>query len=331
MRKVMYSPQEVEELIKQGKNLLLAGDEELLGKLPSGNWIGGSIPYFMSEHGGKTTNELILVNEIPAFATACKLKSYDIDSIKNIYRDGYDNGFSVLIIPASSKIHLSFAVNAPGYPAFATKPLIGWISGVLLDDLGTKTPKTFIGSGKTVSNEVAVAMHVDLPLNKYAEIGIINIFNQGTADVIEFPSTGFSANEAIINGKVQNFAEYVTEKQLDVRLPLVADYSGTMINISFQNVNHEKKEVDFYAPVFDGIEYKQAAPIGSYTEEFPQLMKDVDVKTIGFSCNCILNYLYSELEGKQTGGITGPITFGEIAYQLLNQTMVNLEIKDLEN
>ena len=47
-----------------------------------------------------------------------------------------------------------------------------------------------------------------------------------------------------------------------------------------------------------------------------------------FSCNCILNYLYSELEGKKTGGITGPITFGEIAYQLLNQTMVYLTIED---
>jgi hypothetical protein len=49
---------------------------------------------------------------------------------------------------------------------------------------------------------------------------------------------------------------------------------------------------------------------------------------IAFSCNCILNYLYAELEGKQTGNFTGPITFGEVAYQLLNQTMVYLDIQD---
>jgi hypothetical protein len=51
---------------------------------------------------------------------------------------------------------------------------------------------------------------------------------------------------------------------------------------------------------------------------------------IVFSCNCILNYLYSELEGKQTGGIIGPITFGEVAYQLLNQTLAYLTISEIE-
>ena len=34
-----------------------------------------------------------------------------------------------------------------------------------------------------------------------------------------------------------------------------------------------------------------------------------------------------KLEGKKTGAFTGPITFGEIAYQLLNQTLVYLEVK----
>ena len=45
-----------------------------------------------------------------------------------------------------------------------------------------------------------------------------------------------------------------------------------------------------------------------------------------FSCNCILNYLYGELEGKVTEGMYGPVTFGEIAYQLLNQTLVYVRI-----
>ena len=45
-----------------------------------------------------------------------------------------------------------------------------------------------------------------------------------------------------------------------------------------------------------------------------------------FSCNCVLNYLYAGLEGKKTGEFNGPATFGEIAYQLLNQTLVYLTI-----
>lgn len=329
MKKVMYKIDEVINLINQDKKLLLAGDEELLKQLPKGNWIGGSIPYFMAENGGMVSKELIQVNEIPNFVKEISCKSYDIATIKNIYKDAYDNGFSIVIIPSSSETHLSFAINAPDYKNFAIKPLIGWIAGVQLDELGKRTPKTFIGSGNTISDKDAVVMHVSLPSGKYADLSIINIFSQGNGDTIEFLESGFQAKEAMINGHKQNFADYVTEKKLDIRLPLVADYSSTMINISFQTINKEEKTVDFYAPVFKGISYKHAAPIHDYIKEFTQLIPDKGEQDITFSCNCILNYLHSELEGKKTGTITGPITFGEIAYQLLNQTMVNLEIKDL--
>ena len=53
----MYKIDEVIYLIKQDKRLLLAGDEELLKKLPEGNWIGGSIPYFMAENGGMLSKD----------------------------------------------------------------------------------------------------------------------------------------------------------------------------------------------------------------------------------------------------------------------------------
>lgn len=41
---------EVSELIMKNKILIIAGDENLLLQLPLGNWIGGSIPYFMKEY-----------------------------------------------------------------------------------------------------------------------------------------------------------------------------------------------------------------------------------------------------------------------------------------
>ena len=110
-----------------------------------------------------------------------------------------------------------------------------------------------------------------------------------------------------------NFAEYVTDKKIDTRLPLVANYSGAMINISFQSVDTNNKVVNFYAPVFKDIEYKLAAPVQDYVTSFLSQMPSNGKDEILFSCNCILNFLYSELEGKTTGGITGPITFGEIA------------------
>jgi hypothetical protein len=71
--------------------------------------------------------------------------------------------------------------------------------------------------------------------------------------------------------------------------------------------------------------YKIAAPVGDYIMAFEKALMNLGDKKILFSCNCILNYIYAELEGKKTGNATGPITFGEIAYQLLNQTFVYIE------
>ncbi len=53
-----------------------------------------------------------------------------------------------------------------------------------------------------------------------------------------------------------------------------------------------------------------------------------DIGAVAFSCNCILDDLYSELAGKRTGIFTGPVTFGEIAYQLVNQTLAYLVVRD---
>jgi hypothetical protein len=99
-----------------------------------------------------------------------------------------------------------------------------------------------------------------------------------------------------------------------------------MVNVSFQRINEKEKTVDLYAPVFKSVEYKIAAPVSDYVREFSSMLSRAGISPL-FSCNCILNFLYSELEGKKTGNFTGPITFGEIAYQLLNQTLVYLEIK----
>jgi hypothetical protein len=326
MNKVMLTVEEVAQLINKNQSLLIAGDEALLKKLPKGNWIGGSIPYFMGDNGGVTTKEKLFVNKLPDFIEKLEIKEYTDKNIDQVYKEAPQNGFSVIIIPASSKAHLAFALNAPGYKNFASKPLIGWISGVLLEDLGKITPKAFLGNSLKSSDSSAAVMHVTLPLTHYAEISIVNIFNQKEGDVISFMDDGFNATNAYVNGKMVNFAEYVTNNKIDTRLPIIADYYGAMINISFQNVNMEAKKVDFYAPVFKGVQYKFAEPIKNYVDLFTSQIKDLNTSEIVFSCNCILNYLYSELEGKKTAEITGPITFGEIAYQLLNQTMTYLKV-----
>ncbi len=308
--------------IGSGKRLVIAGDAKLLEALPAGEWIGGSIPYFMDASGGKTSRDMVYVDEILAEAKTVSIKSYQHSALKDIPRDAPENGFSYLIIPATSKAHMEYAENAPSYPGLFMKPIFGWISGVHLDDLGRSKPCVFDGRSKKRSESEAIAMHCSLSAGKMAQIGIVNLFRQGSGPAISFDKTGFSVKEAMIDGKKANLATYLREQKIDTKLPLVANYSGAMINVSFQAVNEDS--VDLYAPVFSGVEYRIAGPVGDYVKEFKgALPKDAKA---ALSCNCILNFLYSELEGKQTPGIQGPITFGEIAYQLLNQTLVYLSI-----
>ena len=84
--------------------------------------------------------------------------------------------------------------------------------------------------------------------------------------------------------------------------------------------------MSFYAPVFKNIEYRFAVRVNDYAGEFKKRIDEAGAHNPVISCNCILNYLYGDLNGKKIPPYTGPVTFGEIAYQLLNQTLVYCEI-----
>ena len=56
-------------------------------------------------------------------------------------------------------------------------------------------------------------------------------------------------------------------------------------------------------------------------------MEGHDIENPQFVCNCILNFLHANLEGKKSGDVATAMTFGEIAYMLLNQTFVYLTVR----
>lgn len=319
-------------LVKAGRILLLAGDEALLRQLPQGRWIAGTIPYFITpDQGGLMSRDMVFVTDISEVVNSISIAQYDKDTLSRVYAEGPEHGFSFIIMPAACEAHLSFALNAPSYEDFGVRPLIGWISGVHLSDLGKVTPKVFNGSTGEALEEGAMVLQASLDKNKVAEIGILNLFEQGDGDVLTFPVSGFSVSDVLVNGEKRSLAGYITANKLDTRLPLVADYYGVMVNSSFQAVAEPPGEVSFYAPVFTGVRYKHAKPLEDYVAAFNSRVGQEcpeGCNRIIFSCNCILNYLYSGLEGKTTEPFFGPMTFGEIAYQLLNQTMVFLDIYD---
>ena len=321
----LMSVEEAGVLLRGGGAYTVAGEEALLRRLPRGRWIGGTIPYFMGQDGGRTTREQVFVTALPAVAGEAELRWYDTDTLPAVCTDAPANGFSLLIIPAFSSLHSQFAREAPQYEDMYLKPLLGWIAGIHLDDLGRRAPKVFHGETGKSDGSRALVMHVPLADTQYARLDIVNLFEPGDGDRIRFTESGFHAQECLVNGKLVNFADYLKVQGIDTRLPLVADYSGAMVNVSFKGVDEAERRVDFYAPVFDDTEYRLARPVPDYGAALAAALP-ADAAHTAWSCNCILNYLYSALEGKRTGPITGPMTFGEVAYQLLNQTMVTLSI-----
>ncbi len=324
----LYTVSEVNALIGAGKRLHIAGDELALAKLNKGTWIGGTIPYFLTPEGGVMDRQRLFVTELPSCVTETKISLVSSDRLASIPEEAPDNGFSLVILPAMSDIHAAYALNAGNLPGIYNKPVIGWIAGVHLSEIGAVKPKVVNGMTGEMAEDRLAVLHATLPSGKLASIGIVNVFEQGKGDSFVFGKTGFSGGNCLINGESGNFFDYAKQRNIDLRFPLVANYSGEMINVSFQALDEPTRSVKFYAPVLEGMEYRQAEPVGDYRTKFTERMEELNISP-AFSCNCILNYLYGNLEGEQQIPIGGPATFGEVAYVLLNQTMVYLLINDI--
>jgi len=331
----------VAEKIGSGETLMLSGTEEMLTGLPKGNWVGGTSSYFMNENGGQKCLDKIFVIKLPADVKLEKIKFYDSENLSGIANEATEHGFTYLLIPFGSKAHFNYAEKTSS----STQVTIGWIAGVALEDIGKKTAKVFNGQTGQMSETDALAMRCSLPNGKYASISTISIYKADTSVAITFPDSGFEVGDCFIDGKPANIVDYIKEKGIDTKAPMVthfrfgssnlkkavdlsqpmfADYGGNYVNISFANV--ADKKASLYAPVFKDVKYYFAQPISDYMSEYQKQLTVIHGDH-AFSFSCILNYTNSNLEGKVTKGMYGPFTFGEIAYQLLNQTLVYLDIK----
>ncbi|MGA2141937.1 MAG: hypothetical protein ABSG94_05880 [Brevinematales bacterium] len=323
---MLITIEEAGRKINNGEVMMIAGDQDVLGRLPRGTWIGGSIPYFIAENGGLFSKDKVFVTDIDKSRFVnTKIISYTQDSISGIAKDIAENGLAFLILPFGSPVHIEYAKKSPGYEKMFLNPIIGWISGIALDEIGKKKATVMNGITGEVYTDRGIALNCTVLDGKVPQIGIINIFSPGSGDSIEFDEEGFDIKDCRVNGSRTNLAEYIQKNNIDTKLPLVGNFSGAMVNASFQSIDKNAGIVHLYAPVFKNMVYKIAAPVGDYIMAFEKALMNLGDKKILFSCNCILNYIYAELEGKKTGNATGPITFGEIAYQLLNQTFVYIE------
>lgn len=323
----LHGVADVARMIESGAVLLLAGEEALLRQLPRGDWIGGTIPYFMTaEHGGVHDGERIFVARLPQSASVAHQAIYDADALPGFPGDGAANGFSVVLLPPQSPVHSLFALEGTNWPGLFDRPVVGWVTGVALDRVGRDRAKVFDGRSGTVSETDAAVMHVALAASSYAKVDIVNLFDQGDGPALVFDETGFSAEWVDVDGARMRLVDYIADNGLDKKLPLVADYNGAAINVAIARIIEDEGRVEFFAPVFAGMTYRFAKPIDDYPTRFEAAIGELETAP-AFSCNCVLNYAYADLEGQRTGMITGPMTFGEIAYVLLTQTLVHLTIE----
>ncbi|MBN2744247.1 MAG: hypothetical protein JXR39_10170 [Marinilabiliaceae bacterium] len=328
IKKKLYPVEEVCQFIRQGKKMVLSGDERLLRQLPKGNWIGGSTPYFMDREGGTCSHDLIFVDDFTPYALNFKIMSFNRQNLPMVTSNGFSNGFIFLILPFAKPIVFDFTLHSLSYADIFKNPLLGFVAGIDLEQIGVAEACVFNGLTGQVSTDGAVALFVELPDHYIARVEIINIFDQDPgSDEIHFLTDSNVQSECLINGRPANIYDYLADRNWSLQLPLIANCSGAFINRDLQAMDEKNRSVTFFAPVMRGETYKLAVPIDNYSKTFVE-RSPVNTGEVMYSCNCVSNYVYGKLNGKKIS-LLGGMGFGEIAYQLLNMTQIYLAIDEI--
>ena len=326
MKSTLFSLEDAQNLINAGFKGIVASDESLLKQLPKGEWIGGTMPYFMSEEGGTTTKEKVLMSELDSRFDIHQINTYTADQLDNIFSDYPEWGASFIIIPALSKCaDLYPRVVEHNSKAFMS-PIIGWGSGVLWEDVGKISPKIIDGRDGSLYDDRVIVMHCNLPQNVTANIGTINII-EPSGPKITFPEYSTELTDALIDGEKRNIYDFLKERNSTIAQAFVTNIRGEKVNLTIKSINDDTKSVTTWNPVNPAYEYQHSDPIDNYEELFE---KELENKSgaFAYNCNCLYNYFFCNLDGKKIGDVTGVISFGEIGYISLNQTFVYLTLEE---
>jgi len=325
--KDLFTLEEVSQKIQDNEFLIVLGNDQLLQQLPKGNWIGVSAYYFMTKEKGLSTNEKLYVQSLSNYSESVTIKSYNKDEIQEVLNDRVAGGFTYLLMPPFTEVSQNYALEALSERSLYDIPIIGFIGGCKFESL-QKGEKSYCYNGTTRErhDEEAIAIHVKLKQNFSPRIEILNIFEpklEGPKFV--FDQNSFAVTDCTVDGQKWNFYDYMVENDMSTTYPLVSNHNGALLNCSIFQQEQDNKTVYMASPTRKGKTYYLAKRFDDYMEAFQAKFDTIDKSNIVISFNCFYNYLFGKLEGKRLE-IGGPITYGEIAYQLLNQTMVYLRI-----
>lgn len=316
----------ITELIQDGRVLVLAGAEDDLASLPNGRWIGGTVANFITADGGQNAGGQIFYSDLTRIAQEARLNHFNLTEMRQIGRLHPNNGFTIAIVPGFSELLAGLAAEILDYDGIYSAPLFGWVSAVSPSALGKVRPKSFAGS-PAGSAEQAAVMNITLPEEFFAQLHIANLFTPGTGPEIRFPISGFTAEgECLIGGKPVNLARYIETEKIDQRLPLVADHEGALINISIICADPQTGRTTFLSPVNPVLTYRFAVEVLDYQSEFSHLLNELAPVSGALSCVCVQHYEHAGLGDATNLPFQGPVTFGQIAYSVLNQTLACLTV-----
>ncbi len=316
----------IAELILEGRVLILAGAEADLACLPDGRWIGGTAANFITAEGGQDANGRIFYSDLTRISQDLRLNHFNLTEMRQIGGLHPVNGFTVAIVPGFSALLAGLSAEILDYQGIYNAPLFGWVSAVSPGQLGKLQPKSFAGNAAG-STEQAAVMSITLPDDYFAQLHIANLFSPGTGPEIHFSQPGFVVDgQCLIGGKPDNLAHYIEREKIDRRLPLVADHEGAMINISIISTDPQGGNTTFLAPVNPALTYRFAVEVLDYQNEFSRLLNELGPVSGALSCICVQHYEHAGLHETTELPFQGPVTFGQIAYGVLNQTLACLTV-----
>ncbi len=346
MKRQLYTLNEVTKFIKEGRKMVLSGGEKILSKLPKGNWIGGTSTFFMNTDKGVSTRNMIFVDDLTEVAEDFNIVLYDEKNIKKIAIESFYNGFTVLILPIDSKVFEEFSLHSLSYDEIFNNPVVGFVEGVLEEEVvedydkqgatqseasynETFYPTVFDGKTGKRYTDKAVAIHIELPDNKVARAEILNVetIDKNSKGIV-FPKTSFTQSECVINGEKQNIADFLEDVGYQTNYNLVADYNGSIVSRDVKEINPVTREVTFYTAIFNDEVYYLANKIDDYKELFERNLTYTSKENVPYSCMCMSYYMRGDLKNRKIN-IEGVFGFGEIAFHVLNRTLVFLEIDEL--
>ncbi len=328
MENKLYTKSEVINFINQGKVMLLSGSEKAISGLPNGKWIAGTTPYFM-DGVGVQDEEKIFVDDFTDYAQNVKIKMLDSNNIQTIATEAFGNGFVVIVLPIESDVYYTFSANSLNFDGIFDNPVVGYVSCCNINMISN--PKTFVASGLDgkVVNDKAAVLYVELPDSMTARTEIMNFDTiDETTPVVVFPKTSFVQSDCLIDGKPGNISDYlenVVKPKIGGYTQFITSMNGALINRDPKVVNTETGETSFYSPVYKDDKYQLVKPGKDYAKAFNDNLNAKTAPVVA-AFSCISYFFGGNFIGKHISK-NGVYAFGEIAYQLLNKTIVTLEIE----